>query len=361
MSKRTTSRKAGNNNTGAGQSAVATQSSSNLVLWAVGTLVLVGLIALVVWLSRQPTLVAAAEPTPTPPPTATPVAVLEKPDPAIASGTVDTCRKLPEFRKAVGFESQSAVLSTQERTVMGMIMYDPSNPNIPPYQHPSWTQAGYLGHVAIVNTGDIFVYPAPRVSLIENPPDKQNILYRVDNATGEMKPWMELPSTAAPSTENPFGLMGLAYDCETNTLYASSVAGSTRQQELGRIYRISLSEAKVLSTYDNVDAFGINIFKGSTGKRLYFASARTAEVRSVALNWQGEFAGNERVEVSLAGLGPVGDDRGRRIRWERNGDLLITGIEFRYNLVAQSEVRQTDYRFTYDINKDTWSYQQPQQ
>lgn len=331
--------------------------SPTTLLWLLGALLLAGLIGLVVWIGRQPTLVAAPEPTVTPIPTATPLAVLATPNPVIATGAVDSCRKLPEFRKSVGFDSQTAVLSTSERTIMGLVLYDINNPQLGAYQHPSWKEAGYLGHVILDGKGDVYVYPAPRVSLIDNPPEKQNILYRVDGATGVMAPWLELPSAQPPTNENPFGLMGLAYDCETNTLYAASVAGSTRQQELGRIFRISLAEGKVLSSYDNVDAFGINIYKGSTGKRLYFASARTTDVRSIALDWQGEFAGSERLDGSLAGLGPVGDDRGRRIRYDRDGNMTVTGMEFRYNLVAQSETRQTDYLFTYDKNSDTWRYQ----
>ncbi|MFN8445076.1 MAG: hypothetical protein U0175_30090 [Caldilineaceae bacterium] len=340
------------------QAATNSRSPLSTILWVVGALLLVGLLGLVVWISRQPTLVAAPEPTATLPPTATPLAILATPNPVIATGAVDSCRKLPEFRKAVGFDSQTAVLSTSERSIKGLVLYDVKNTQAGYYQHPSWTEAGYLGHVILDGKGDVYLYPAPRVSLIDNPPEKQNIVYRVDGTTGVMAAWLPLPSAQAPSTENPFGLMGLAYDCDTNTLYAASVAGSTRQQELGKIFRISVAEAKVLSTYDNVDAFGINIYKGSTGKRLYFASARTTDVRSIALDWQGEFAGNERLDGSLTGLGPTGDDRGRRIRFDRDGNMTVTGMEFRYNLVAQSETRQTDYLFKYDKNADTWTYQQ---
>ena len=322
-----------------------------VILVAVGFLLLRG--------GNQLALSATATPAPTPSPTAE---VILTPRPELATGGVEFCRGNPAFPKSVGYPAQ-VLMSTSERTIMGMAMYSvdkrptPDNPRNGVYQHPTWDNAGYLGHIVVDEVGNIYAYPAPRVSLIDNPPGQQNTIYRVDTQTGEMKKWLDLPADPAPSSENPFGILGLAYDCQNHTLYASSVQGSSRSQELGRLYHINVAEAKIIGQYESVDAFGMGVFNGSTGKRLYFGSARRPEVRSIALDGQGNFLGAPRVDLSLAGLGPVGDDRARRVLFDENLNLTVRGIEFNFTLVATSEQRQTPYRFGYDAAQDKWLFQ----
>jgi hypothetical protein len=313
----------------------------NLLIW-IGAAVLIVLIGGGVWWVRsrpQPVTAPAATATPAAP------AVILTPRPELATGAVDNCRMLPKFVKTVGLPEQ-VISSTSERRIMGLVMYDPANPPTAEnprngiYQHPTWTQAGYLGHVVTDENGDIYTFPAPRVSLVDNPPDQQNIIYKVDTTTGKMAKWLELPAAALSSPENPFGVLGLAYDCETRLLYAASVTGSTRAGENGRIYRIDVQQAQVISQLDHIDAFGLGIFNGSTGKRLYFGAARQPEIRSIALDAAGDFVDAPRVDLSLAGLG--------------QNNMTVRAIEFNFNLVASSEQMQNEYRFSYDPTQDTW-------
>ena len=177
---------------------------------------------------------------------------------------------------------------------MGLVIYDPTTrhrsiiPGMAFISTPLGTTRAILDISLYTESGDIYVFPAPRESLEPNPPEKQNILYRVDGQSGEMKAWLELPSEVKPSPENPYGILGVAYDCDSRMLYVRSVFGSTRAQEIGRFYQISVADAKIISTYENVDAMGISVYSGSTGKRLYFGSARTPEVRSIALDPAGQ-------------------------------------------------------------------------
>lgn len=277
-----------------------------------------------------------------------------------AIGGVSNCRKQPPFAQALGF-SRSTVLSTAERTVKGLIIVEPaatgSNAKPRTYQHPSWTMGGYLGPNAIDQNGNIFVAPAPRVNLIDNPPERANVIYKVDAATGVMTGFLDLPAAQAPSLTNPFGVLGLTYDCDTNTMYAASVAGSSREQELGRIFRIDLSTGKVASQLDGIDAIGLGVFNGANGKRLYFGSARTQDVRSIELDVSGNFYGEPRIEFSLAGLGPDGNDKARKISFDRTNDMTVNGTKFTYNLAPPAaQIRASAYKFHYDASTDAWSY-----
>lgn len=273
-------------------------------------------------------------------------------------GPVSLCNRLPPFARALGYD-ESAVLDTQAgENRKGLVLYSrPASAEQQPtdvYQHPTWDDAGYLGQTTTDKFGNIYAAPAPRISLFDNPPELQNTLYKIDANTGVMAAFLSLPWAAAPSPANPYGLLGLAYDCDTHSLYASSVAGSTRLSEVGRIFHIELNTGRVASQLDATDAFGLAVFNGISGKRLYFGSARASEIRSVALAEDGRFAGAPRLEISLAGWGPAGDDKARRLDFTTRNALIVRGVEFNFNLIARSDRPQTTYTLNYDPNTDTW-------
>jgi hypothetical protein len=278
-----------------------------------------------------------------------------------ATGPVTQCRSVPGFAKALGY-TETSVLDTQAQH-KGLILYDPpatpGGPATHVYRHPSWETAGYLGPLTVDKSGTVYVAPAPRVSVYENPPEKQNTVYKVDATSGAMAEYVALPAAAPPTSENPYGVLGLTYDCDTHSLYVSSVTGSTLRAEVGRIYQIDLHTGTIASQLDGVDAFGLGVFNGSSGKRLYFGAARTPEVRSIALNDHGRFVGAPRVDVSLVGWGPEGDDKARRIIFDTHHVMLVRGMEFDFNLIATSERRQTDYKLTYDPATDGWKALEP--
>ena len=268
-------------------------------------------------------------------------------------GGVYGCRGLPAFVAKQGFSAQAA-LSTSERQLVGLAVVESAGPGPPRvYQHPSWTQAGTLAPIQLDRAGNVFVVPAPQINVLRNPPAEQNAIYRVDGRSGEMQRFLDLPAAAAPPDVNPFGALGLAFDCDTDTLYVTSVAGSDRAREIGRIFHVDSRAAKVLSRLDNVDAIGVGVFNGVHGKRLYYGLARLPEVWSVALDDRGEFAGTPRLELSLESLGPRGDDKARRIRFD-GAEMRIHGIEFNFNLIAPTEKQETVYRFRYDPTTDGW-------
>jgi hypothetical protein len=308
-------------------------------VWALGglmALMLVGALALLMSATSAKPITPTATPRPT--------------RPARAGGTVDYCRALPKFRDTLGF-GQQAAMSTLERGVMGAVMVEPAaNSQVRAYQHPTWKSAGYLGHVVFDRKGDVYTFPAPYVSLIDNPPEKQNMIYRIDGVTAVMTPFLTLPSAAPTSDQNPFGVMGLVYDCDTNSLYASSVAGSARDAEVGRIYRIDMNTGKIASTFDNLDVFGMGIYMGATGKRLYFGSARTAEVYSVAVNEDGDLVGDTKLELSI----PDQNYKARRIIFDRNGGMQVRGYPFDFTLVVTSERNEKIFNYALDAASGKW-------
>ena len=268
-------------------------------------------------------------------------------------GSTALCKRPPAFAAAWGF-SGNAALSTQNPRLKGLSIQEGERVQ----QHPSWTQAGSLGPPILDAAGNAYVIPVPYVHVLDNPAEKQNQVYKVDSRSGEMRVLADLPVEAPPSAMNPFGLMGLSYDCDLDRLYASSLSGSDAQQERGRIFQVNPASGAVLDVLEGIDVMGLTTFNGAQGKRLYFGSARRSEVLSIALEADGSFSAEApRMEFSLAEHGRHGDEKARRLVVGPDGTMTVSIMTFDYNLVANSERLQTRLSFTYQAKEDRWVFE----
>lgn len=314
--------------------------------WLVLGLLLVSAVVVVLWNRATPTAEQPAVVTVAPTPPTRPGRPATAP-----AGVVDYCRASPLFRDKQGFSNKS-VFSTVEKGVKGAIMIEPdaSGQATRSYQNPTWADAGYLGHVVFDRHGNGYTFPAPYVSLIDNPPDLQNIIYRIDSATEVMTRFITITAAAPLSTQNPFGIMGLTYDCDSESLYASSVAGSTRSNEVGKIVRVDLITKQIAFEYQNVDAFGLGVYIGPTGKRLYYGATREPTVYSIAVDENGDLNGEPQAELTI----PDSNFKARRILFDRDGTMQVRTRPFDYNLIVTSERPEKLYRFRYDATTKKW-------
>ena len=268
-------------------------------------------------------------------------------------GSVTQCQVGPQFIHEANLSPQ-ALLGTTVQGVTGLAIVDPDGPGGGIIQHETWDDAGYLGPYLYDKQGHIYTAAVPYVSLDDNPPEEQNKVYRVDTQSGAMRMYIDLPGAQPPNENNPFGVIGLAYDCETDSLYASSVAGSTPLEEFGRIFRIDLNTGEVANQFENVDSLGIGVFNSAGGKRLYYGRARQGVVYSIPLDEQGDFTGEPRREFSLADLGLTSTDKIRRITFPSDNEMVMKGVDFNYNPVVSSGSGQTLYRLRYLTDTDSW-------
>lgn len=271
-------------------------------------------------------------------------------------GVADACRAMPAFISKAGLGTQVAI-DTQQRGFTGLRLLNVQTGKA--WQHPTWDDAGHVGAFVRDKGGNIYLAPTPEVSLAENPPALQNRIYRIDAHSGEMALWLELPAVAPPSQSNPFGAMGLFYDCDTDSLYASSLAGSTPKQANGRVYRIALADKAVASQLEGVDAIGVGVFNGVKHKRLYFGSARSSDVYSVALDAKGDFTADVRHEFALATLPDGNTTSVRKFEFAgRQGQFVMQAkeLEFGFRLLAENNLHKRTYRFSYQAGQDVWQF-----
>jgi hypothetical protein len=167
---------------------------------------------------------------------------------------------------------------------------------------------------------------------------------------------MKLPLADSINANNGYGIIGIQYLCETKTLYVSSLSGSNRHAERGCIYAIDIVNKKIMDRIIQTDAMGMGISYITGQRKLYFGTGRSSVVYSVTINAKGGFSGKPVQEFSIEGLGPRGDDKVRRISTDAAGNLLVSGIEFNYNLVAAREKQETIYRFIYKEEENKWVF-----
>jgi hypothetical protein len=267
-------------------------------------------------------------------------------------GPTDQCHASPQFLGTLNFAQP--VIDTTQEFATGVLVRDLAGDG-QTYQHETWDDAGKVGPFAIDWLGNIFVAPAPVISQELNPVAEQNKIFKVDTQTGEMTEFLSLPWPLPPGSGNPYGVVGLAYDCDTGSLYAASIAGSTPQDEAGVIYQIDPTSGEILSRLENVDALGIAVFRASQGKRLYYGHGRTPEIYSVLLAGDGRFTGEPRLEFSLAAQPGGGTDIAQRLQFTTDNTLIVKAIEFNYSLQPTSRIQKDVYTFQYQPGEDTWA------
>lgn len=280
----------------------------------------------------------------------------------IAQIGVTPCRKPAAFIKKIGFDATMSAFSTTEHRMKGLVLIqfpknlgDSASKKI--FQDSSWKQFGFMGSITTDESGNAYTAPIPMVNTLEVPTTEMNKVYKVDCNTSKMELYCNLPKPDSSAEIVPFGVLGVYYDCHGKKLYAASVSGSTRDEEKGVIYVIDINTKKIIDQLKGYDAAGVFV-GGTTGeKRLYFGSTRKPNVYSVALTKDGRFKNTEiKTELTLDQLGPRGNDKARRIRYDKLGNLIIYGVEFNYSLAAQSNRPETGYQFNYNEADKKWEF-----
>jgi hypothetical protein len=274
--------------------------------------------------------------------------------PPVAPEAVDGCRATPQFVATVAASSNVA-LATDGRE-MGLALRSSEGATV--YQHPTWDDAGYLGAIAYDQAGNVYAAPTPRLSLVDNPLAGAATLWRAATATGELRPFMALPGAA--SERNPFGVLGLFYACDLNTLYAGSVLGSTPSAERGGVIAIHLPDGGQTTLLEDADVMGILVVRQGMGYTLYAGLARRPEVVAVPLDAQGRVVGPPSQLLDLMAAGATPQERARKLRLV-GGELLADLVPFNFSLQANATDTPQIRRVTWawDTAVGAWALRQP--
>ncbi len=281
----------------------------------------------------------------------------------------NNCKKFPSFISKLGYTLATSAFSTTEKNKVGIVLLELQrdkttkkvNANVDrlkTYQDESWKKYGYLSSITFDNKGNIYVIPTPFISLLQNKPWQMNKILKVNSDNGKMNVWMSFTADSAQPINNPYGMLGLTYNCNDSSIWSSTVYGSSRHQEAGIIYHIDMQSKKIIDTLLNVDALALAINEDENqAQRLYYSSPRNGKILSYIVDKRGLIIRtSKRVEVSLENLGLRGDDKGRKIRFINNS-MIITGKTFNYNLEATSDKIESTYTFQWGRATNRWILQ----
>jgi hypothetical protein len=314
------------------------RSSGGLVVGLFVAGLLVAAVAILIVRSLSP---AAGTPAPTP--TNAPAAV--------APTETDACRALPAFTANPELGLEGGMALATDRPQMGLVLLTTRQPD-QPYQHPTWSKAGFLGAIAYDRDGNIYVAPTPRVSLADNPLEGATKLWRVASASGEMTPFVSLPGAA--NERNPFGVLGLSYVCDLHRLYAGHVIGSTPTTELGGVFAVDLADDALIPILEATDVMGLLVVRVGPGYELYLGLARSPEVLALPLDATGMPSGPPRLLLDLTEAGATPSERARKLRLV-DGELVADLVPFNYSLQTSAAAEPNRIAaWRYDLATGEW-------
>lgn len=276
------------------------------------------------------------------------------------------CGALPKFISSIGL-SQPIVIDTTIVTMPGVVIRELRGQQRT-YQQPSWVKTGHVGSTVRDAEGSIYVIPIPSLALDTNPLAKRNTVYKIRSVDGTIETFIELPLPPDESQQNPFGVVGITLDCVTNSLYVSSVAGSTPERIGGVIYQIDMQSKKIVDVFNGVDALGLAVRNTANGKRLYYGHARSSNVFSLALQPNGAFISDAKpnYEVSLLAVKNGDSTQANKIRFVSTPQgveqMVVDDTEFSFRMATEAARRYKKYFFTYKAEGHSWEFQgvQPQ-
>jgi hypothetical protein len=173
-----------------------------------------------------------------------------------------------------------------------------------------------------------------------------------------MAPFVTLPGAA--SERNPFGVLGLAYVCDLNLVYAGSVIGSTPTTEAGGVVVLGPDGQIRGVALEGVDVMGVTVVRLGEGYLLLAGLARSPEIVAVPLDAQGLAAGPATPVVDLTAGGATQSERARKLRLV-NGELVVDLVPFNFSLQTsasgQTQVRRAGW--VYDLFAGEWVVSRP--
>lgn len=257
------------------------------------------------------------------------------------------CGRLPAFLQTLHI-TQPVMIDLSQQHFKGVALL--SGKGLRKVLHPKqWEQFAYLGTYVLDPKGNIYLTPMPFISIEPTTFNLQTNIYRLDTQTGKLSLWMHLDDVK-PSSNNPYGVMAIAYDCADGTLWVSAIDESGYQSQKGVIYHIDPRTKRVLNRIEGFDALSLAMAKGEKGERVLLAgSAMENTLYAFTLHDQKVLKRDKIYTL------PDPQERIRKIRIKAKNFLEIETVLFSYTLIARSEkLNRKIYKLEWNPKKQSW-------
>jgi len=210
----------------------------------------------------------------------------------------------------------------------------------------TWEKFDHFSTYVLDPKGDMYLSPMPYISIKERTFEFQKSIYKLDTNSGKLSAWMTLDEVKAGSN-NPYGIIALAYDCDDHTLWASAIDETDYRTNRGVIYHIDIASKKILKRIEGVDALSLKLVKSTQGKQLLFGGAREnilygLETKTLKITKLFEF--------------PNAHEHIRKIKVRGENLLELQTIPFSYSLIAQTSGGNDRKYYFLEWNSNTASW-----
>jgi len=253
-----------------------------------------------------------------------------------------SCVKMPEFLAQLHIPQPVMIDLSQQHYKGIALLYGKQMQHV---LHPKlWEKYEHFSTYTLDRRGNIFLIPTPLISIRPTTFNLQKNLYQLDSRTGKLNIFMHFDDVH-PSSNNPYGLSAIAYDCDDNTLWVASLDETDYAQQHGVIYHIDIATKQILKRIDGVDALTLGIVKSKEGKYLLLGAARDNGL--YAYDMAGLKDNNATVPKPKKLLElPNDNEHIRKIKIKGHNKLELQSIPFSYTLIAQTAKKD---RLYYDV------------
>jgi len=255
------------------------------------------------------------------------------------------CQQLPMFLKEANLPQPFMIdLSQKQAKGINFLYGKRFKQNL---HYKDWERYDHFSTYTLDKQGNTYLTPMPFISIEPSTFNLQKNIYILDTYTAKLSIWMQLDEVL-PTGSNPYGVMAVAYDCDDETLWVSTIDQTDYQTQKGRLYHIDIKTKRILQRIEGFDALTLSILHTTHKKYLLAGSAK--EQGLYAFTYENQML--LPIPKKLFDL-PNPNAHIRKIKVIGSNTLSLETIPFAYTLVTQTSQH---YRTLYqaklsDINK----------
>jgi hypothetical protein len=212
----------------------------------------------------------------------------------------------------------------------------------------SWERFDYFGSYALDREGNIYLTPMPFISVKPYTFNLQKNIYKLDSRSGKLSIWLTIDEVNATSN-NPFGIISVAYDGDSNSLWISAIDRSDYFHSRGVIYQIDIASKEIVQKIESIDALTIKLVETTKGKYLLAGLAKDNSL--VALEIKDGRLSSKQIKLFET---PNIEEHIRKIRVAGEKHLKVETIPFSYTLIAETGERSIRRKYNFYYEKDSW-------
>lgn len=258
-----------------------------------------------------------------------------------------SCVKPPQFLQKINI-LQPVMIDLSQKGYKGIALHH--GKNFSKTLHPKiWEQYEHFSTYTLDMEGNIYLVPTPFISIRPTTFNLQKNIYKLDTYTGKISIFMHFDDIH-PSSNNPYGLNAIAYDCDDRTLWVAAIDESTYQSQKGVIYHINPKTKEILQKIDGFDVLSMTIVKSEKSKYLLVGSARDNGLYAYQIT-KGKLSLTSKRLLEL----PFANEHIRKIKVNGKNHLELQAIPFSYALIAQTAKKDRIYYDTkWDETSEKW-------